>query len=90
MAELENLGVRVVSGRLGRKAGEEDGLPESSSKPPGRSSIVVELSAHFSSFAIDRVASHRFASQMYDLLLVLYPSIGRIAWAGDPTPIWTL
>jgi hypothetical protein len=33
MVELERLGVRVVSGRLGRKAGEEE---EAEKKPGGR------------------------------------------------------
>jgi len=41
MLELERLGVRVVSGRLGRKAGEDDDeVPEK--KPSGRClSILV-------------------------------------------------
>ena len=44
MLELERLGVRVVSGRLGRKAGEEDDeIPEK--KPSGkiRSFLVCVL-----------------------------------------------
>lgn len=35
MLELERLGVRVVSGRLGRKAGEEDEGEGSDAKPGG-------------------------------------------------------
>jgi len=39
MQELERLGVRVVSGRLGRKAGDEDDTP-STKKSPGAAVIV--------------------------------------------------
>jgi hypothetical protein len=39
MQELERLGVRVVSGRLGRKAGEED-EGETPNKPPGKCRLV--------------------------------------------------
>jgi len=40
MQELERLGVRVVSGRLGRKAGDEDDAP--SSKKSSVNSVVVQ------------------------------------------------
>ena len=40
MQELERLGVRVVSGRLGRKAGDEDDNP-SSKKSSGKSTPAV-------------------------------------------------
>ena len=39
MQELERLGVRVVSGRLGRKAGEED-EPETPTKAPGKFKLL--------------------------------------------------
>lgn len=41
MTELERLGVRVVSGRLGRKAGEDD-EGEIQGKPSGRAYIVLQ------------------------------------------------
>jgi hypothetical protein len=40
MTELERLGVRVVSGRLGRKAGEED-EGETPGKQSGRSCLAA-------------------------------------------------
>jgi hypothetical protein len=48
MLELERLGVRVVSGRLGRKAGEEDEEVPTSKKPGGKS--VVDESHRNDSF----------------------------------------
>jgi hypothetical protein len=44
MTELERLGVRVVSGRLGRKAGEEDEI-ETNGKQLGGSSLVSKTIA---------------------------------------------
>lgn len=63
MAELERLGVRVVSGRLGRKAGEED---EPSEKKPSGTQHIVWLSFAFvfvPSLMVFRFVSFRFAKE---------------------------
>ena len=46
MAELERLGVRVVSGRLGRKAGEEDEPEEKKSSGKQGGSSLCRMFKH--------------------------------------------
>ena len=77
MVELERLGVRVVSGRLGRKAGEEE---EEGKKPGGtyrKENQEVELSEN----------SHACVLQRW-LEAPLHTE--TIVWVGPPTQTWII
>jgi hypothetical protein len=81
MQELERLGVRVVSGRLGRKAGDEDDNP-SSKKSSGKSTPAVCYLFY------EKSLSSKFTSATLFLLQALqlpFPRLlcraERIVWA---------
>jgi hypothetical protein len=78
MLELERLGVRVVSGRLGRKAGEEDEEVPTSKKPGGKS--VVDESHRIDNFEYN--ITHCSANQK--LLEGHLRLIETTAWDGQP------
>jgi hypothetical protein len=78
MLELERLGVRVVSGRLGRKAGDED---DSEKKSAGR--FNFPFVAEYYDLAL--VVLHQMLVQVLHLLL---PE--TTVWAGDRLQTWTL
>lgn len=78
MLELERLGVRVVSGRLGRKAGDED---DSEKKTTGR--FTFPFVGEY--YVLALVVLHQMLVQVLHLLL---PE--TIVWVGGRLRTWTL
>lgn len=82
MLELERLGVRVVSGRLGRKAGEED---EVEKKPVGKCNTWSSCAFVFPPL----LASHNFLDNYLCITqerwaVEYHKSQGTTVWAGLP------